>query len=40
MGFRRAKNGVCKHVIKIDQLVGGDHEDPVYAIKKGIWNGN
>lgn len=30
-GFRRAKIGVCKHVVKIDQLVGGDHEDPVYA---------
>jgi hypothetical protein len=38
MGFRRAKSGVCKHVVKIDQLVGGDHDDPIYAIRKGMWN--
>ena len=30
-GFKRAKIGYCKHVEKIDELLGGDHDDPVYA---------
>ncbi len=37
MGF--VGHGYCKHITKIDQHLGGDHADPIYTIKQGLWDG-
>lgn len=37
MGFHG--HGRCKHITEIDQLLGGDHDDPIYAIRLGLWDG-
>lgn len=35
-GFQMRRD--CRHVAQVDELLGGDHDDPVYQIPEGIWN--